>query len=181
MAKRIAATYGDSLFSVALEQKKIDEIYDEVLNVNAVFADNDELTVLLNHPRINKDEKIKVVENIFEKFVSKEVLGFLVTVITKDRLNEISDIFQYFIEKVKEYKRIGTAYVSTPMELSDAMKEKVHNKLIETTDYEEVDIIYTVDPSLIGGMVIRIGDRIVDSSIKNKLQMLTRELQKLDV
>ena len=101
--------------------------------------------------------------------------------ITKDRLNEISDIFQYFIEKVKEYKRIGTAYVSTPMELSDAMKEKVHNKLIETTDYEKVDIIYTVDPSLIGGMVIRIGDRIVDSSIKNKLQMLTRELQKLDV
>ena len=166
---------------VSMEQKKIDEIYDEVLNVNAVFADNDELTVLLNHPRINKDEKIKVVENIFEKFVSKEVLGFLVTVITKDRLNEILDIFQYFIEKVKEYKRIGTAYVSTPMELSDAMKEKVHNKLIETTDYEKVDIIYTVDPSLIGGMVIRIGDRIVDSSIKNKLQMLTRELQKLDV
>lgn len=181
MAKRIAATYGDSLFSVALEQNKVDEIYDEVLNVKDVFADNEELTVLLNHPRINKDEKIKVAEDIFEKFVSKEVLGFLVTVITKDRLNEISDIFQYFIDRVKEFKHIGTAYVSTPMELSEVMKKKVHSKLIETTNYKEVEIIYTVDPSLIGGMVIRIGDRIVDSSIKNKLQMLTRELQKLDV
>ena len=101
--------------------------------------------------------------------------------ITKDRLNEISDIFQYFIDRVKEYKHIGTAYVSIPMELSEVMKKKVHSKLIETTNYKEVEIIYTVDPSLIGGMVIRIGDRIVDSSIKNKLQMLTRELQKLDV
>ena len=181
MAKRIAATYGESLFSVALEQNKVDEIYDEVLNVKDVLADNEELTVLLNHPRINKDEKIKVAEDIFGKFVSKEVLGFLVTVITKDRLNEISDIFQYFIDRVKEYKHIGTAYVSTPMELSEVMKKKVHSKLIETTNYKEVEIIYTVDPSLIGGMVIRIGDRIVDSSIKNKLQMLTRELQKLDV
>ena len=58
MAKRIAATYGESLFSVALEQNKVDEIYDEVLNVKDVFADNEELTVLLNHPRINKDEKL---------------------------------------------------------------------------------------------------------------------------
>ena len=181
MAKRIAATYGDSLFSVALEQNKIDEIYNEVLSVKEAFADNDELTTLLNHPRINKDEKIKVVENIFEKYVSREVLGFLVTVITKDRIKEISDILQYFIVKVKEYKRIGTAYVATPMELSDDMKKKVHNKLIETTSYKEVEIQYTVDPSLIGGMVIRIGDRIVDSSIKTKLQALTRELSTLDV
>lgn len=61
------------------------------------------------------------------------------------------------------------------------MKSKVEKRLLETTDYSQIDINYNVDESLIGGMVIRIGDRVVDSSIKYKLADLTRVLNKIDV
>lgn len=181
MAKLVSSTYGESLFEVALEQNKVDVLYDEALAVVKAYKDNKDLDVFLSHPKIDKDEKIKVVENIFEKFVSREMTGFLVTIITKDRANEIEDIFQYFIDKVKEYKGIGVAYVTTPKELSEAMKTKVLNKLLETTSYKEFEINYAVDESLIGGMVIRIGDRIVDSSIKTKLMGISRELNKIDL
>ena len=67
------------------------------------------------------------------------------------------------------------------MELTVTQKEKIVKKLLETTDYKEFIIDYTVDAELIGGMVIRIGDRIVDGSVKNKLFGLTKELSNIQL
>ena len=159
----------------------MDTFYDEAKAVYDAIGDNQELIVFLNHPKINKEEKVKTLEDIFSRFVSREMTGFLVTVVNKDRSNELLDILEYFLEKVREYKKIGKAYVTTPMELSDSSKAKVKSKLLATTDYKEFDMIYSVDESLIGGMVIRIGDRVVDSSIKTKLSELSRNLNKIDV
>ena len=181
MAKLVSSTYGDSLFEAAVELNKVDALYDEAEAVLRAFNDNEELAGFLSHPKIDKEEKIKVAENIFERFISREMLGLLVTVIIKDRARDIEDILKYFIDKVKEYKGIGVAYVTTPKALSDAMKSKVLKKLLETTSYKEFEIKYSVDESLIGGMIIRIGDRIVDSSIKTKLMGISRELNKIDI
>ena len=87
----------------------------------------------------------------------------------------------YFVGEVKEYKKIGTAYVTSAMELSDAQKEQLMKKLIQTTEYVEFEMHYDVDAALIGGMVIRIKDRVVDSSIRTKLYDLTRELSKIQL
>ena len=81
----------------------------------------------------------------------------------------------------KEHKKIGVAYVSTAAALSDVQKEKVNARLLETTDFETIEMNYTVDESLLGGMVIRIGDRVVDTSIKNKLRELSKQLSALQV
>lgn len=181
MAKLVSATYGDALFDVAMEKNMVDAFYDEAKAVYDAIGDNQELIGFLNHPKINKEEKVKTLEDIFSRFVSTEMTGFLVTVVNKDRSNELLNILNYFLDKVREYKRIGRAYVTTPMELSDASKAKVKNRLLATTDYKEFDMIYSVDESLIGGMIIRIGDRVVDSSIKTKLSELSRNLNKIDV
>jgi F-type H+-transporting ATPase subunit delta len=69
----------------------------------------------------------------------------------------------------------------TAVELSADQKAKVEQKLLDTTKYETFEMNYSVDTSLIGGMVIRIGDRVVDSSIKTKLFELTRELRKVQI
>lgn len=181
MAKLVSATYGDALFDVAMEKNTVDTFYEEAKAVYDAIGDNQELIGFLNHPKINKEEKVKTLEDIFSRFVSREMTGFLVTVVNKDRSNELLDILEYFLDKVREYKKIGRAYVTTPMELSDSSKAKVKSKLLATTGYREFDMIYSVDESLIGGMVIRIGDRVVDSSIKTKLSELSRNLNKIDV
>ena len=93
----------------------------------------------------------------------------------------MESVFEYFVDRIKEYKNIGTAYVKTPMELNAVQKERLVTKLLQTTHYESFEMHYEVDESLMGGMVIRIGDRIVDSSVKNKLQQLTRELSKIQL
>ena len=181
MAKLVSATYGDALFELAVSQDKVDSFYEEAETVLMSFEDDSDLIRLLNHPKIVKEDKISVVENIFGQFISNEMMGFLVTIVTKDRSRDIPDIFRYFIDKVKEYKGIGTAYVTTPMELTGDMKAKVVSRLLQTTGYSQFDMNYSVDESLIGGMVIRIGDRVIDSSIKHKLTNLSRELNKIDI
>lgn len=181
MAKLAAKTYGDSLFELALEEGKIELFLKEAEFVQQVLAENEDLVKLMTHPKISKEEKENVVENIFKSNISDEMTGFLVIVIKKGRFKEIKAIFSYFIAKVKEYKKIGVAFVTTAVELREEQKEALVKRLIETTEYETMEMNYATDPSLIGGMIVRIGDRVVDSSIKHKLNNLTRELLKVQL
>lgn len=181
MAKLVTATYGDALYELAVSGGLTDTLYEEAGALLDVFEENSELMALLNHPKIVREDRISIIENSIGKFVSKEMTGFLVTIADKDRCRYIPGTLSYFIERIKEYKGIGTAYVTTPSELTDAMKANVESRLLKVTHYNRIDINYSIDKSLIGGMVIRIGDRVVDSSIKHKLAELSRELNKIDV
>lgn len=181
MAKLISKTYGDALFDVAIESGRLDDFLKEVETVRDLFHENEDLVKLMNHPKVPKEEKIELLENCFKDGISKEVLGTLRLMVTKDRTPDFDDVFEYFITKVKDYKNIGLAKVTTAMPLSDEKKELVKKRLLETTNYVEFEIDYDVDPSLIGGMVIRIKDRVMDSSIKTKLARLQRELSNIQL
>ena len=175
MAKLIEATYGDALFELAVEESRVDSLYDEAGAVIEAFNDN------LNHPEVEKGEKEGIINNIFSQFVSGDMTGLLITMVSKDRQKKIVDTLEYFRKRVLEYKKIGIAYVSTAKPLTDEQKKAVAGKLLETTGYVDFQMHYSVDESLIGGMVIRIGDRVVDSSIKHKIDELSRSLMKIQL
>ena len=173
MAKLVSKTYGDALFEVALESGRMDEFRDEAVAVKAALNENPELFKLMSHPKIVKEEKVKIVEDIFAEKISAEFVGLLRLIVEKGHFAKVDTVLDYFIDCVKEYKNIGTAYVTSAMELSEAQKE--------TTKYVKFEMHYAVDSALIGGMVIRIGDRVVDSSVRTKLNDLTRELSKIQL
>ena len=176
MAKLVSKTYGDALYALALEKGTIDAVYEEITGLKKVFSENEELQKLLSHPKISREEKITVIENIFKGKLSDDVLGFLVIVTQKDRNSAFEEIFDYFISLVKEYKNIGTAKVSSALPVTDQQKKKIEEKLLATTDYKTFEVEYVVDPSLIGGFVIRIGDRVVDGSVREKIAMMAKNL-----
>lgn len=179
MAKLVSRVYGEGLFEAALEQDKLDRIYQEVQEVVSLLKQNESLQKLLNHPQISREEKKKMIESIFLDRVSKEIVGFLILIVQKGRAGEMIKSLDYFVDKVKEYKKIGVAYVASAMELSEEQKDAIRLKLLETTRYILFEIHYMTDPSLMGGLVIRIGDRVIDSSIKHKLNHMSRKLQSL--
>ncbi len=176
MAKLASKVYGDALFESALEEDCLDDTYEEVKELQIIFEENEDLIQLLNHPQLPKEEKLQVIDNIFKGRVSDDIMGFLTTVVEKGRQTDIPAILDYFIDIVKEYKKIGVACVTSAVELNDVQKEQVKQRLLETTDYVDFEMTYKTDPSLIGGMTIRIGDRVVDSSIKTQLYNLQRQL-----
>lgn len=181
MAKLVENTYGDALFELAIESGQPDVMLEEVRAVSQAIAENGDMARLMNHPKIVKEEKIQIIEDIFAGKISSELVGLMRMLVEKDHYKEMESVFAYFIGKVKEYKNIGTAYVTSAVELSEEQKEATRKRLLETTKYVEFEMHYNVDADLIGGMVIRIGDRVVDSSIKTKLYGLTRELSKIQL
>lgn len=181
MAKIVSKTYGEALFEIAMEQNKTGEFMEEIQEIQAVLSENPELDKLFSHPGIPKQEKVKVAENIFKGRISDELTGFLELVISKERYGELQAIFSYFIDKVKEVRKIGVAYVTTAVELNEAQKEHVKSRLLETTSYLSMEMHYKVDASLIAGMVIRIGDRVVDSSVRAKIDELTKQLLQIQL
>lgn len=181
MAKLVSKTYGEALFELAVEEGKEDELLEEILQLKDVLAQNPDFGKLMDHPKILKEEKLDVLEKVFADRLSKELLGFLHLIISKDRYGEIDRILDYFVDEVKQLKGIGIAYVSTASDLSEAKKKEVEEKLLATTSYKKMEMHYQVDEELIGGMVIRIGDRVVDGSVKTRLYELERQLLKVQL
>ena len=181
MAKLVENVYGDALFELAKEENKVDAIYEEVQVLIQVLDENPNLTQMMTHPHISKEEKLQTVETVFKGKISDEIIGLMRMVVEKDHFGQMKDIFEYFVSSVKEFKNIGVCFISTPLELSDQKKKEVENRLLETTKYETLETHYKIDKDLIGGMVIRIGDRIVDSSIRTKIYNLSRELSKVQL
>lgn len=181
MAKLVANTYGDALFELAVESNQLENLLEEAVAVRKILMDNEELNRLMNHPKIVKEEKIHMLETIFKGKVSDELTGLMDMLITKDHYKDTPAVLEYFIAQGKEYLKIGTAYVVSAVELSETQKKAVMDRLLETTKYVSFEIQYEVDPTLIGGMVVRIKDRVVDSSIRSKLANLTSELSKIQL
>lgn len=181
MAKLVEQTYGEALFQTAMEGNQVDAFLEEVDLIQTVLEQNPEWDRLMKHPKISKQEKVEIMKGAFAGRISREMTGFLELILTKERYGHLQDIFRYFTLKVKEEKKIGTAYVTTPMELSEVRRADIQAKLLETTPYLTMEMHYDVDPSLIGGMVIRIKDRVVDSSIRTKLADMKRELLQIQL
>lgn len=181
MAKLVSSTYGDALFELALEKDSVDTLFEEACFVRDAFLENEDMLRLFNHPKIRKEEKTAFIEKVFQGSVSGDMVGFLHIIVTKDRYNEILPIFDYFIRRVKKHKGIGTAHVISAVDLSDAQRKAVEDRLVATTGYHTFEMDYKVDPSILGGLIIRIDDRVVDSSLKTQLDKLTRELGMLQV
>lgn len=176
MAKQVSKTYGSALFEVAMESNTLDTTLEEVLFVKQTFLENEDLNKLLLHPNIEKEEKIQVIENIYKGKISDEITGLMIMLIAKGHQKDFISVFDYVISAIKEEKGIGVAYISSAVALNDAQKGKIEQKLLETTKYQSIEGVYQVDKDLIGGLVIRIADTVVDSSLKTQIANLSKSL-----
>ena len=176
MAKVAANVYGDALFELAVEENRCDQFLEEICAVENALDQNPQAETLLCHPGIGSEEKQDFIEKCFKGNVSDDMTGFLQILVKKGRFSERNAIFAYFTAKVKEYKKIGVALVTSPFELTAEQKTKIEKRLLDTTDYKKMEITYREDKTLIGGLVIRIGDRVIDTSIKSRLEELRLQL-----
>lgn len=181
MAKLVSNVYGEALFELAMEQDRLDDYLEESQGIGEILGDNEEFTRMMTHPNITKEEKLQMIETVFKSRISDEMVGLMRIVVEKGHFSHMQDILAYFEERAWEEKKVGTAYVTSAMELSEEQKKQIEDRLLETTSYVSFHMNYEVDADLIGGMVIRIKDRVVDGSVRTKLEDLKRELSKIQL
>lgn len=165
------------MFELALEENKLDDIWEEVRAVAVSLEENPDFLPTIKHPDLSMEDRQKLISKIYSGKLSEDMMGFLDVLVRKNRIGDLEKILEYFDDRAKDVKQIGVVNVQTPVELSASEKEKVEARVLEVTDYASLEVNYTVDPALLGGMVIRIGDQILDNSIRSKLEAMSRNLQ----
>ena len=181
MAKLVSKIYGDALFQTAMEEGRLDEFFAQAKTVKEILGEHGELFKLIDEPKIDREEKQKILETIFGGKIADELTGLFLLLLEKGRFKDTGRVLEYFLLRVKEEKKIGIAKVVSAMELTDGQKTKIEKRLLETTMYVSFEVEYLVNPSLIGGLTIQIGDRIVDGSIRTKLEKLAGVLRNIQV
>lgn len=173
---RVASRYARSVFDLAIELKLVDKVNTDMLLLSQVCSENRGLVTLLRNPIVRFDYKLRVLHKIFEKHVDKLTTKFFDLICRKNRANILPEVAEVFTSLYRDHKGIVLADVSTPVEISAAIKKDFESIVGKSTG-KKVELNSKVDESLLGGYVLRVGDKQVDNSLKSKLNNLRRELK----
>ena len=172
---KVASRYAKSLLKIAIEENSLEKLHSDMVLVNDVCANNKDLALLLQSPIIKADKKTAIMNEIFGGKISTIATSFIAIIISKKRAGILADIASAFIETYKIHKNIKTAQVTSAIPLSSDQKDQVIAIVKSSYNTDVVDLNEIVDPTIIGGMIVRVGDKQVDESIKRKLKNLEME------
>lgn len=171
---RVAKRYAKSLLDLSAELKEQESAFNDMqLLVDTIEANRD-LAIMLNSPVINSEKKLAVIDKIFSDKLSKLSYKFIELITNKGRETQLRDIAKNFIAQYKAGKFITTATVTSSAKLLPDAFKKIEDIVVKHAG-GTVELVETVDPELIGGFILRIGDQQLDTSIKSKLNDLRAE------
>lgn len=169
---RAASRYIKSLLSLAVEQNALEEVHRDLLFFSDTASKSRPLVVLLQNPIIKHHIKLNVLRKIFQGKVHPLTMSFFEIIVRKNREPILTDIAHEFHNAYNQHKGIGRATVITAIPLDAAMRIEFEKLVQKYSDKKKVELTEKVDPELIGGFVLNVGDRQVDASIKSKLKTL---------
>ena len=171
--KSVGRRYAEAFFAIAQEQKKIDEFQQELGEVVDVIMSNEDLKAFMFHVLIPPQEKKDILSRLFADRVSVSTLNFLNLVMDKRRADHLGVMFDEYQTMADESKNVLKAEVTSAKHVKEQDLAQLEKTLSEATG-KKVRVMLTVDPSLIGGVKVRIGDRVIDASVVKKLDMLNQ-------
>ena len=175
---RISARYAKSLLDLAIEQNKLDRILEDVQALKKATGQRD-LLLLLKSPIVNPSKKATILKEIFSGKVDELTMAFINLIVAKGRESVLPEIAEEFISQYREMKSISTIKLTTATPWNDAQIEGIRKKILASDDSRKaVEIISSVDPELIGGFVIEMGDQLYDASVAHQLEQLRKEFSK---
>jgi len=174
-SQRIASRYAKSLLDLARESNNLDAVYSDMTSLQEAVKNRD-LYLMLKSPIINAKKKTDIVQKIFGESFDKMSNGFLNIIISKGRESYLPEIAREFIVQYNEFKSISTAVLTSATPLSEASLNSIKAKLLASNiTNESVEIETKVDPNILGGFIIEIGDKLYDASVAHKLETLKKQ------
>jgi F-type H+-transporting ATPase subunit delta len=177
IASGMAGRYATALFELALETKSIDQIKSDLDAFDALAASNPDLMRLIRSPVFSAEEQTKALTAVLERAgITETAAKFLKVVAANRRLFAIRQIINDFRALVARHKGEVTANVTVAEALSDARLAEVKDALAQVTG-KHVQVNIKVDPSIIGGLIVKVGSRMVDSSLRTKLSAIKHAMK----
>lgn len=169
---RAASRYVKSLLTLAVEKNVLEEVHKDMLFFSKVIADSRPFELLLLSPVIKHDKKLAILKKLFEGKVHSLTMSFFEIITRKNREPLLAGIATAFHNAYNEYKGIGKATVTTAVPLDATLRAEIEELVRAHSDKKKIELEEKVDPDLIGGFVLKVGDRQIDASISNKIKTL---------
>lgn len=180
MQNVIARRYAGALFQVGKEQGMLDEIASDLSLVSLYFEQEPELKELLGHQRISSRRKKEIVRELWHGRVSLTVMAFIELLVDKHRERHLDAVGEVFQDLWRAERNIAVAEVKTAFPLDSATQARVR-QVLEKRFKKEIELKISVHPELIGGLAIKVGDRIIDGSVTKRLALMETRLAERSV
>ncbi len=178
MAELVSKTYSEAIFNIALEEGRLSDIQNEFEFVASILNEYPDFYEILKTPKINATEKKAVLQDAFGDKISQTLLNFLKIIIDKKRGTEILEIKADFDDRIDRQMGIAKATVESVVALSDEQLNILTSNLNRITG-KEIRISTKINPELLGGMVVKVGDKVIDGSVKFKLEGMLEGLTQI--
>jgi F-type H+-transporting ATPase subunit delta len=169
---KVASRYAKSLLDLSLERGQLEKVYADMKNVLDACKESRDLVLMLKSPIIKSDKKEAVLNAVF-KGLSEITREFISIIVRKKREYALEAVAESFVSQYREHKKILTAVITTAVGLDDDLRKRVL-EIVKKSANSEVELIEKIDKSIIGGFIIRVGDKQDDTSIRTKIMKLTR-------
>lgn len=174
MASSAATRYAQAVFSLGKERGTLDVWQNDLTELATLTADT-RVSSYLKNPSITADTKLATLEASLPSTVQPELRNLAKLLVVRDRTGLIPQIREIFEDQVRAERGISVAQVTTAEPLTADEEALVREKL-ESMTGNTIEITSTIDPDLIGGIVVRIGDQVIDGSVRNKLERMRTRL-----
>ena len=176
LTSKIAAPYARALFDFSVEQNIMHQITADFQNLDIFLAETPELLEYLNNPIVNQKVKSEILTKTLKSQLNTETFKFLMVLVERDRINLLTTIIESYLELIYQTASIKMIDVSTASAFTNLQKDTLIQKLKELTNAREIRLVINVEPSLIGGFLIKTDSKVIDFTVKNQLQKLAKHL-----
>lgn len=174
-ANDIARVYASSLIDIGQEKKILPDIEEEIKFIAGMITENKDFRQFLVSPGITKDAKKDFIEKVFKGKLSDSIVNFLKVLVDNDRQSAIVEIYEAlegFIDDVNNRQRVT---IITSVDLDSSLKSKLAAKLKDVFK-KEIILKEEIDPSILGGIIIKVGDTVIDGSLAKDLRNIKNNL-----
>jgi F-type H+-transporting ATPase subunit delta len=178
--RAVATRYAQALVATAKKMGVLDDVAESFDGVMAVFADSANVLRFLAGPHIDETKKKDVINNVFGSKVEPVLLHFFMILVEKQRMENVVEIHGEFTRLMESERGMTRAHVTTAVPLTDDLEQALAAKLGQVTGGTIV-LEKEVDPSVLGGVCVTMGDRVIDGTIRTNLERLRTQLSQADV
>ena len=179
---RLATRYAKSLLDFAIERGQLEEVFADMKLLQQLCKGNPDFVNLLRSPVIHSDTKKKIMDAVIGSIgkITELTNGFNKLLITKGRESNLPEIIHAFIEQYKIKKHIHTVKLTTATPVSDSVRATIVAQVKKAGNFENIELEEKVDPNIIGGFVLQVGDKLVDASILYDLKAIAKQFDNND-
>jgi F-type H+-transporting ATPase subunit delta len=175
MADQLVQGYAEALFSVVQAEGELDRVEDELFRFGKLLEQNHELKQALSDQGIDKAQREKVLDELLTDKVSAHTLSLLNFIVTQGRARQLPQILEQLSQLAADARQSVIAEVRSAVPLDEKQQTELAKSLSSATN-KKVTVKVIVDPTILGGVVAKVGDTVIDGSIKHRLEQLKEQV-----